>query len=138
VVEISVLIFLGFAFVRGVFAWALRRWGPRWGLSGVGDSAAFPLLAAVFSVFFFVMTPALNTITRTSEAEADIFGVNASRQPDGMAEAALQLGEYRKLHPGPVEEFIFFDHPSGYNRILMAMRWKAEHLDELRQAEAGR
>jgi len=28
-----------------------------------------------------------------------------------MAAAALQLGEYRKLHPGLVEEFIFFDHP---------------------------
>jgi len=50
-----------------------------------------------------------------------------------MAEAALQLGEYRKLHPGLVEEFIFFDHPSGYNRILMAMRWKAEHLDDSRK-----
>jgi STE24 endopeptidase len=131
---ISVLVFLGFAFLRSAFQAALRRWGTRWGLSGIADLAALPLLAAVFSVYFFVMTPISNTMSRTTEAEADIFGINASRQPDGMAEAALQLGEYRKLHPGPVEEFVFFDHPSGYNRILMAMRWKAEHLDELRSA----
>ncbi|HEX3532348.1 MAG TPA: M48 family metallopeptidase [Thermoanaerobaculia bacterium] len=135
---ISVIIFVGFAFLRGAFQWAFRRWGLRWGLSGIADPAAFPLLAAVFSVYFFVMTPVLNTVVRTSEAEADIFGINASRQPDGMAEAALQLGEYRKLHPGPLEEIIFFDHPSGYNRILMAMRWKAEHLDEFRTAAPGR
>ena len=73
------------------------------------------------------MTPVTNTLTRSQEAEADIFGLNASRQPDGMADVALKLGEYRKLEPGPIEEFVFFDHPSGRSRILMAMRWKAEH-----------
>ena len=25
---------------------------------------------------------------------------------------------------------LFFDHPSGHSRILMAMKWKAEHADE--------
>jgi STE24 endopeptidase len=39
----------------------------------------------------------------------------------------LKLSEYRKLEPGPVEEFVFFDHPSGRTRIFTAMRWKAEH-----------
>src|SRR5262249_26343947 len=114
-----------------------ERWGPRWGLTGLGDYAALPLLAAVFSVYFFAITPIANTVTRSDEAEADIFGVNASRQPDGFAEVALQLGGYRKLPPGPLEELVFFDHPSGYNRILMAMRWKGEHLDELRHAPAA-
>ena len=31
------------------------------------------------------------------------------------------------MHPGKWEEIVFYDHPSGYNRILMAMTWKAEH-----------
>ena len=57
-----------------------------------------------------------------------MYGLNASRQPDGFAQAAIHLGEYRKMHPGPVEEYIFFDHPSGYNRIYAAMRWKKENL----------
>jgi len=134
ILTFGVIIFLGFAFLRWAYGAALRRGGPRWGLSGAADLAALPLLLALFSVYLFVLTPVLNTVVRTDEAEADIFGLNTSRQPDGMAEAALQLGEYRKLHPGPVEEFIFFDHPSGYNRILMAMRWKAEHLDDFRKA----
>jgi STE24 endopeptidase len=30
------------------------------------------------------------------------------------------------MHPGPIEEFIFFDHPSGWNRIHRAMVWKGE------------
>jgi len=70
----------------------------------------------------------VNTIIRVQEVEADLYGLNAARQPDGEAEVALKLGEYRKLSPGPWEEAIFFDHPSGRSRILMAMRWKAENL----------
>jgi STE24 endopeptidase len=62
------------------------------------------------------------------EAEADAFGLNAARQPDGAAQAALHLAEYRKMQPGAVEEVILFDHPSGWNRIHRAMLWKAENL----------
>jgi STE24 endopeptidase len=40
----------------------------------------------------------------------------------------LRLVEYRKVDPGPLEEWFFFDHPSGRARVSMAMRWKAEHL----------
>jgi len=82
---------------------------------------------SLLSVYLFIATPITNTITRTSEYEADIFGLNASRQPDGFANVTLKLGEYRKLSPGPIEEVIFFDHPSGRTRILAAMRWKAEN-----------
>jgi STE24 endopeptidase len=64
----------------------------------------------------------------------DIFGLNAARQPDAEAEVDLKLADYRKLDPGPIEEFLFYDHPSGRARIYAAMRWKAEHLRELENA----
>jgi len=127
VLELGFVIAAGFFFVRRGMDWALRRWGPRWRLEGVGDVASLPLLVAVFSVFFFAVTPIANTIIRVNESEADIFGLNAAGQPDGFAEAALKLGEYRKMSPGPLEEALLYDHPSGRTRILMAMRWKAEH-----------
>jgi STE24 endopeptidase len=63
-----------------------------------------------------------------TEAEADIFGLNAAQEPEGFAKVALKLGTYRKLDPTPLEEFIFFDHPSGRARIRMAMDWKAAQL----------
>jgi STE24 endopeptidase len=126
--QIGLLIVVGFAFVRWAFDRVAGRWGSRWGIGGIADVAGLPLLVLLLSVFFFVLTPVTNTMIRTQEVEADIFGLNAAQQPDGEAEVALKLGEYRKLKPGPVEEFIFFDHPSGYSRILMAMRWKAENL----------
>lgn len=126
----GIIILLGFAFVRWSFGWAERRWGARWDVRGVGDVAGLPLIVALFAIFMFVMTPVNNTITRSMEAEADAFGLNAARQPDGFAQAAVQLSEYRKMHPGPIEEFLFFDHPSGWQRIHRAMIWKAENLDD--------
>ena len=49
-----------------------------------------------------------------------------ARQPDRFAEAALKIGESRKLDPSPWEERIFYDHPGGRTRIYAAMRWKSE------------
>jgi STE24 endopeptidase len=128
--QFGLLIVAGFAFVRWAFDRAAARWGPRWAIGGIADIAGLPLLALLLSAFFFVLTPLTNTIIRTQEVEADIFALNAARQPDGEAEVALKLGEYRKLSPGALEEFLLYDHPSGYSRILMAMRWKAENLPE--------
>jgi STE24 endopeptidase len=126
----AAFILLGAALGRLAFERAVARWGGRWGVTGIADPAGLPLVVALVSIYLFVMTPVTNTMIRTQEAEADLFGLNAARQPDGRAEVALQHAEDRKLSPGALEEFVFFDHPSGRNRILMAMRWKAEHLGE--------
>jgi STE24 endopeptidase len=104
------------------------RWGESWGIRGITDVAVLPLAVLLLATLSFLLTPVNNTITRAMEYEADMYGINASQQPDGEAEVDLMLGEYRKLDPGPIEEFIFFDHPSGRTRITAAMRWKAEHL----------
>jgi STE24 endopeptidase len=124
----GLFIFAGFALSRAVFDWAVRNWGARWGVRGIADPAGFPLLALIFSTFFFLITPLDNTAVRVTEREADAFGINTAREADGFAKVALKLGAYRKLDPGPVEEFVFFDHPSGRARIRMAMDWKAANL----------
>ncbi len=123
-----VVIAVGFGFLRGSLDGALKRWGETWQIRGIGDPAVLPLVVLLISLLGFVLTPVLNTYIRTAEQEADMYGLNASRQPDGFAQAAIHLGEYRKMSPGPIEEWIFFDHPSGRNRINNAMRWKAENL----------
>ncbi len=128
----GVLIVLFFAWLRWALDKSITRWGPRWGLRGVRDVAVLPLAALLAAIFFFVLTPITNSYTRAEEIEADIYGLNAARQPDAEAHVDLMLGEYRKLSPTPLEEFLFFDHPSGRNRIYMAMRWKAEHMNDCR------
>jgi STE24 endopeptidase len=134
-VMMGVVMVIGFAFVNWGINFSLARWGQRWGVQGISDVAVLPLAVIVFSVYFFLMTPVTNTITRTMEYEADMYGLNAARQPDGEANVDLLLGEYRKMDPGPMEEFIFFDHPSGRTRITAAMRYKAEHPETASQEE---
>jgi STE24 endopeptidase len=124
-------------FFAGLF-WGLhgvlKRWGARWQIRGVGDPAVLPLVFLLAGIFFFVLTPLLNTEIRIHEKEADMFGLNAARQPDGFAQAAIHLSEYRKMRPGKWEERIFFDHPSGYDRIHSAMVWKGENLELFEKA----
>ncbi len=125
---LGIFMLVGFGLTRILFDAAVRRWGGKWGVRGIADPAGLPLLAWIFCTLLFVATPLLNTLVRVTEREADAFGINTAREPDGMAEVALKLGVYRKLNPTPLEEFIFYDHPSGRARIRMAMDWKAANL----------
>jgi STE24 endopeptidase len=134
----GVVIVVGFAFLSWGINFALLRWREPWGLRDIGDIAVLPLAVIVLSFYFFVTTPINNTITRTMEFEADMYGLNAARQPDAEANVDLLLGEYRKMDPGPIEEFVFFDHPSGRTRITAAMRWKAEHPEAASPEELAR
>jgi STE24 endopeptidase len=115
----------------------LHRCGERWGVRDVSDPAVTPLFAIVFVVFGLVTTPNVSSIARNVEAEADAFGLEVAREPDGFARVAMRLSEYRKIEPGELEEIVFYDHPSGRSRVRMAMEWKARHLGELPPEQRG-
>ncbi len=127
---LAVLAAAGLAFVHWGFAYLLPKFGPRWGLRDLGDVAGLPLLVALIAVYSFVIQPVSNNLIRAIEVQADVFSLDTARQADGFAEVVLKLAEYRKLDPSPVEEFLFYDHPSGQSRIRMAMRWKQAQLDQ--------
>jgi len=137
-VMFGVVIVIAFALLNWGLNFALARWGTAWEIRGIGDVAVLPLAVIIFSLILFLATPINNTISRTMEYEADMYGLNAARQPDAEANVDMFLGEYRKLDPTPLEEFIFYDHPSGRTRITAAMRWKAEHLGTTSEEEMDR
>jgi hypothetical protein len=87
------------------------------------DPAVLPLAVLILSVLSFVFTPINNTLVRTQEYEADIFGLNSARQP--MASQRRRCCSVNTA--SPLEEFLLFDHPSGRTRIYSAIRWKAEN-----------
>jgi len=123
-----ILVVVFFSLLRWALDWSLARWGEKWKIRGITDLAVVPVVILLASIFVLVLTPVLNTYIRVQEYEADMYGLNASRQPDGEAQADIHLGEYRKMSPGRLEEWVFYDHPSGRSRIYAAMRWKAENL----------
>jgi STE24 endopeptidase len=134
----GIIVVIGFAFLGWTINFVLVHRGERWDIRGPTDIAVLPLAVIVISVYLFLMTPVTNTITRTMEFEADMYGLNAARQPDAEANVDLLLGEYRKLDPTPVEEFLFYDHPGGRTRITAAMQWKSEHPEATSAEEMAR
>ena len=106
----------------------IARFGPRWGVRDLGDPASLPIIGILLTLTFFLATPLVNSLVRWAESDADAFGLDAAREPDGFAKVAMRLSEYRKIEPGPVEEMLFFDHPSGRTRVHMAMEWKAKNV----------
>ncbi len=127
VLESLIVTLLMFLVLRAWLESMQRRHGARWRTASIYDPALLPAVFLIFTVLGLLLTPVTKSMIRMQEHEADMFGLNGSRQPDGFAQAMLKLGQYRKLSPGPVEEMIFFDHPSGHTRILDAMRWKSQN-----------
>ena len=120
---------LGFFVTSRVAPWLIAKYGERWGVREIADPASLPVLAICLAVWMFAMTPATNSLIRWAESHADAFGLDSAKEPDGFARVAMRLSEYRKIEPGPLEEMLFFDHPSGETRVRMAMEWKAANVE---------
>ncbi len=120
-------IVFGFTFwvVDRLFARIVATRGGGWGVTGLADPAGLPLIVAIFAIVLYLATPVTNNIVRLAENQADAFGLDAAREPHGFASAAMRISNYRKLEPGAIEEFVFFDHPSGRSRVERSMRWLA-------------
>ncbi len=116
--------------------WLLAKLGPmaialggrRRAVRGIDDPAALPVLVGVLTGLSLLFLPITNTQTRLAESEADAFGLNAAREPDGFAASAMKVSTYRKIAPPAIEEALFYDHPSGLTRVRMAMQWKKDHV----------
>lgn len=132
-VGIMLLLFgLGLFLISRIAPRLIARYGERWGVRDLADPASLPVLVMLLALFLFVVTPITNSLVRINESSADVFGLDAARQPDGFARVAMRLSEYRKIEPGPIEELLFFDHPSGATRVRMAMEWKAKNVADAR------
>jgi STE24 endopeptidase len=128
-VYFSLVILFGFWFVHVVLDKVLARFGAKYGITGRTDPAALPIALAVFSFLMLLLTPVTNSIVRQAEKEADLYGLNSAREPHGFATAAMRLSTYRKINPGYWEEVIFYDHPSGYDRVRSSMLWLNENQE---------
>jgi STE24 endopeptidase len=117
----------GYWVVNRLFSRIQHRHGERWGVRALSDPAGLPLAIAILAVVLLLLSPVKNSIIRTAEHQADVFGLDAAREPYGFASAAMRISNYRKLEPSRLEEIIFFDHPSGRTRVERAMRWLADH-----------
>lgn len=93
----------------------------------LADPRGIPVLVFIVSLLGLLGLPLLNTFTRTLETQADQYSLRTENRPDALSSALVKTAEYRYPRPSPVEEIIFYDHPSVERRVRRAMEWKAAH-----------
>ncbi len=93
----------------------------------IGDPTGFPVLLFIVGLFGIVALPVTNGLTRLGESEADAYSFRTVNLPDAMAAALVKTAEYRYPRPHPVQEWLFYTHPSVERRVRAAMDWKAAH-----------
>lgn len=91
----------------------------------IDDARGIPVFLFVVGLFFTLAQPVINTLIRVGEREADAYSLATVGLPDALSEALVKTAEYRYPLAGPVEEAIFYTHPTVRNRVLTAMEWKA-------------
>lgn len=121
---ISLMALICFLFTDRTYAWFAHRFGSSAQLSDVRGIAVFGF---VIGLFFTLTQPLLNGIVRIGEREADAYSLETVNLPDALAGALIKTAEYRYPLAGPIEETIFYTHPTVENRIRNAMEWKAQH-----------
>jgi STE24 endopeptidase len=122
VLVLSLVAVLAFLLVDRLYPWAARLLGSR---AALGDPAGLPVLVLLLSLAALLAQPVLNTMSRRAEIEADQYSLRTARLPDALASALVKTAEYRDPRPHPLQEWLFYTHPSVERRVRMAMDWKA-------------
>ena len=108
------------------FPWFGRRFGTS---AGLAEPRGLPVLMFMVSLFGLLSLPIFNTFSRMLEARADMYSLQTENRPDALSTALVKTAEYRYPRPNPIEEVIFYDHPSVERRVHTAMEWKAAHSE---------
>lgn len=124
------VLFVAF-YVGYLFAgWTLARSGARWGIRGFEDWAVTPCLLLILAIFFFCVSPIINSYSRSVEHQADQYGLEVTHAltPDSGQVAAQSfqiLGEvsYDDPHPSRLRVIFFYDHPAIRDRVQFALHY---------------
>lgn len=124
VVVLSLLAVVLFFIADRLYPHFARAFGSR---APLQDPAGLPVLLFMVSLFGLLAQPLTNGLTRIGEIEADRYSLETVNLPDALASALVKTAEYRDPRPHPLQELLFYTHPSVERRVRMAMEWKAEH-----------
>lgn len=121
----SLLAFAGFWLTARIAAAAIRRFGERWNIAGTHDVAAMPLLFAILTALSLLAQPGLDLLSRQIEHEADVYGLEITRDNDAAARAFLKLAANNRSDPEPPRwvEALTYTHPPLAERIRFALSY---------------
>jgi STE24 endopeptidase len=122
VIVISLLAVAFFFLADRLYPSFARAFGSR---APLGDPAGLPVAVFIVSLLAVLAQPVFNALSRYDETEADRYSLETVDLPDALASALVKTAEYRNPRPHPLQEAVFYTHPSVERRVRMAMEWKA-------------
>ncbi len=124
---LGALAILVFWLTEKLYPWFARRFGTD---APLADVRGLPVFAFVIGLLTVLTQPVTNTVSRMGEREADAYSLEHVGLPDALSGALIKTAEYRYPLAGPVEEALFYTHPTVANRVRTAMEWKAMNSTE--------
>jgi len=97
----SLLVLFGLWVIHRTAGGLIARCRDRFGFVQLSDVASLPLIALLFSLVTFVLSPGLLAFTRHTEHEADRFGLEITRDNHDCATAFVKLQEENLSNPRP-------------------------------------
>ncbi|HEX5639228.1 MAG TPA: M48 family metallopeptidase [Burkholderiaceae bacterium] len=96
----------------------------------LSSPTSLPVVMVMMSLLLLLAQPVVNAFIRLGETQADQYSLETAKLPDALASALVKTAEYRYPRPHPVQEMLFYSHPSVERRVRMAMDWKAANAVE--------
>ncbi|MDY7098522.1 MAG: M48 family metallopeptidase [Pseudomonadota bacterium] len=128
---LSILAIAAFFLTAKTYPMFARLFGSK---AEISDPRGLPVLLFTVGLFATLAQPALNTLIRVGEREADAYSLETVGLADALSEALVKTAEYRYPLAGPIEETLFYTHPTVRNRVQTAMEWKAANLEKAGKA----
>jgi Zn-dependent protease with chaperone function len=97
----TALALLGLWTIHRTAGGLIARYRERFGFSELSDVASVPLMALLFSLVAFVLSPAVLAVARHVEHEADRFGLEITRDNHDCATAFVKLQQENLSNPRP-------------------------------------
>ena len=123
---LSFLILVSLYFAYRIAGGVISRHKERFGFDQFSDIASLPLLLVLVSAFLLVITPIANWYSRAHEHDADIFGLEITRDNHDAATAFVKLQQENLSNPRPGLLYILWraDHPVLGDRIDFCNEYK--------------
>ncbi|MEM7220681.1 MAG: M48 family metallopeptidase [Pseudomonadota bacterium] len=123
VIVLPLLAIILFFVADRTYPWFARRFACEVPLA---DARSLPVLLFIVSLFSTLTLPINNALTRVGEREADDYSLQTTHLSEALAGALVKTAEYRDPRPHPLQELLFYTHPSVESRVRNAMSYKAQ------------
>lgn len=120
------LTFVGLFIVNRVVRWLVRTWGNVLHLQKMSEIATLPLFLLVFSLLSFLVSPAINFVSRQEEHAADEYAIQLTHDREAAISAFQQLTKagLSEVNPPTFVKLFRYTHPTIFERIVFLEQTK--------------